>query len=314
MNTRVSIYEIYPSSPDVAFRLTHSLKVKGTLYNAYIYRNTLACSHHDNLITVWDFIQNKAIRWEYNVVLRPNGVSDSPGINHSIYWLLIFYKVILFNDTLLLVEVGKLTVWDVPSSLYLPVSDDAEAVFIRLLPRSDIRTPSPAEPFRVSPPSQWFSAGQSRLPFFGLCGPTLDLQGEEIDDDYTAMQCYTFKSVSSLPDNPKLQVFDPQHVGVVNSFHLSTLSEDFLRHIRFCDTSLTIAWQVGDDVNIGIMKMPQGDPDSMATPAIRRLFNGEEDVLKDFDFCPAVGRLVITTAAGDIQIRDILTPPTAVSV
>ena len=85
MNTRVSIYEIYPSSPNVAFRLTHSLKVKGTLYNAYIYRNTLACSHHDNLITVWDFIQNKAIRWEYNVVLRPNGVSDSPGINRSIY-------------------------------------------------------------------------------------------------------------------------------------------------------------------------------------------------------------------------------------
>ena len=85
MNTRVSIYEIYPSSPNVAFRLTHSLKVKGTLYNAYIYRNTLACSHHDNLITVWDFIQNKAISWEYNVVLRPNGVSDLPEINYSIY-------------------------------------------------------------------------------------------------------------------------------------------------------------------------------------------------------------------------------------
>ncbi|EDR03742.1 uncharacterized protein LACBIDRAFT_295149 [Laccaria bicolor S238N-H82] len=291
MNTRMSIYEIYPSSPDVAFRLTHSLKVTGTLDNAYIYRNTLACNHPNNLITVWDFIQNKAISWEYDVVLRPNGV-------------------ILFNDTLLLVEVGRLTVWDVPSSLYLPVSDDVEAAFIRLLPRLEIRTPSPAEPFRVSPPSHWLSAGQSRIPFFGLCSPTLDLQGEEIVDDYyTAMRCYTFKSVSSLPDNPDLQVFDPQHVGVVNSFHLSTLSEDFLRHIRFCDTSLTIAWQVGDDVNIGIMKMPQGDPDSVATPAIRRLFNGEEVELRDFDFCPAAGRLVVTTAAGDIQIMDFLTPP-----
>ena len=85
MNTRVSIYEIYPSSPNVAFRLTHSLKVKGAFDNAYIYRNMLACSHHNNLITVWDFIQHKAISWEYDVVLRPNGVSDSPEINYSIY-------------------------------------------------------------------------------------------------------------------------------------------------------------------------------------------------------------------------------------
>jgi uncharacterized protein (UPF0333 family) len=85
MNTRVSVYEIYPSSPDVAFRLTHSLKVKGTLSNAYIYRNTLACSHQNNLITVWDFVQNKAISWEYNAVVRPNGVSNSPEVNRSIY-------------------------------------------------------------------------------------------------------------------------------------------------------------------------------------------------------------------------------------
>ena len=86
MDTRVSIYEIYPSPPDVAFRLTHSLKVKGTLENSYIYRNTLACSYRTNLIVVRDFIQNKAISWEYNqVILRPNGVSDSPEIIHSIY-------------------------------------------------------------------------------------------------------------------------------------------------------------------------------------------------------------------------------------
>ena len=64
MDKCVSIYEIYPSSPDVAFRLTDSLKVKGTLDDAYMYGNTLACSYHNNLITVWDFIQNKAIGWE----------------------------------------------------------------------------------------------------------------------------------------------------------------------------------------------------------------------------------------------------------
>ena len=86
MDNHASIYEIYPSSPDIAFRLTHSLKVKGTLDNAYMYGNTLACSYHNNLITVWDFIQNKAIGWEYNhVILQPNGVSHSPEINHSIY-------------------------------------------------------------------------------------------------------------------------------------------------------------------------------------------------------------------------------------
>ena len=82
----MSIYEIYPSSLDIAFFLTHSLKVKGTLDNAYMYGNTLGCSYHTNLITVWDFIQNKAISWEYNdVILQPNGVSDLPEINHSIY-------------------------------------------------------------------------------------------------------------------------------------------------------------------------------------------------------------------------------------
>lgn len=190
-----------------------------------------------------------------------------------------------------------------------------EASFIRLLPRLEIRTPSPAESFRVSPPSQWLSAGQSRLPFFGLCSPTPDVHGEELLDELNAsMRCYTFKSVPSLPDNPKLQAFDPQQVGVVNSFPISTMSENFLRHIRFCGKSLTIAWQASDDVDISLMEMPQGDPDSIATPAIRRLFNGEEVVLRDFDFCPAAGRLVVTTAAGDIQIMDFLTPPTPVSV
>ena len=226
----------------------------------------------------------------------------------------MFYKVILFTDTLLLVEFGKLTVWDVPSSLYLPVSDDMEAALIRLLPRSEISTPSPAESFRVSPPSQWLSAGQSRLPFFGLCGPMLDIQGEELEDSNASMRCYTFKSASSLPDNPTLQTFDPQQVGVVNSFPISTMSENFLRHIRFCGKSLTVAWHAGDEVNISLMEMPQGDPDSVATLAIRRLFNGEEVTLRDFDFCPAAGRLVVTTAAGDIQIMDFLTPPTPVSV
>ena len=305
-DTHVSIYEIHPSSPDVAFRLIHSLTFKGTLHYVCNYRNTLACSHHNNVITIWDFIQNKAISWEYNVVLQPNGVSDSPEIDHSIY------KVILFTETLLLVEFGKLTVWDVPSSLYLPVSDDMEALFIRLLPRLEIPTPWPAESFRLSPPSQW--AGQSRLPFFGLYSPMPDVQGEELDDLNASMRCYTFKSVPSLPDNPILQVFNPQQVGVVNSFPISVMSESFPRHIRFCGNSLTVAWPAGDDINVGLMEMPQGDPDSMATPAIRRLFNGEEEVLRDFDFCPAAGRLVLMTAAGGIQIMDFLTPPTPVSI
>ena len=199
-----------------------------------------------------------------------------------------------------------------PNSLYLPVSDDVEAAFIRLFPRSEIRTPSPAEPFLVCPPSQWLSAGQSRLPLFAFCSPTLGSQGEQFVDDYTTIQCYTFKSVSSLTDNPKLQAFDPQHIGVVNYVHFST-SEDFLRHIRICDTSLTIAWQLNEDVDIGILKMPQDDTDSMATPALRRIFS-DEGVLKDFDFCPEAGRLVVATAAGDIQIMDYLAPPTPVSV
>ena len=51
--------------------------------------------------------------------------------------------------------------------------------------------------------------------------------------------------------------------------------------------------------------MPQGDPDSMATPVTWLLF-----IVKDFDFCPAAGQLVVTTAAGDIQIMDFLTLPT----
>ncbi|EDR11114.1 uncharacterized protein LACBIDRAFT_315527 [Laccaria bicolor S238N-H82] len=280
MDNRVSIYEIYPSSPDVAYRLTHSLKVEGTLDNAYIHKNTLACSSRNNLITVWDFIQNKAISWEYNhVIHQPNGA-------------------ILFADTLLLVELGKLTVWDVPSSLYLPVSDDMKAAVIQLLPRLEIRTPSPAESLRVSPPSQWISAGQSRLPLFGLCSPTPDALN-------ASMRYYTFKYV---PSNFDYQTFDPQQVGIV-SFPIATMSLNFLRHIRFCGKSLALTWQADDNVNISLMNMPQGDPDGMATPTTRRLFNREEVVLQDFDFCPAAGRLVVTTAAGYIRIMDFLTPP-----
>ena len=59
--------------------------------------------------------------------------------------------------------------------------------------------------------------------------------------------------------------------------------------------------------------MPQGDPDGMANPATRRLFS-EEVTLRNFDFCPAAGRLVVTMADGDIRIMDFLTPPTPVSV
>jgi hypothetical protein len=228
METHVSIYEIYPSSPDVAFRLTNSLTVKGTLDKLSIYRNTLACSNRNNLITVWDFIQNKAVSWEKNAVPRPNGVYDLPEIDQPIY------EVILFIDILLLVEFGKLSIWDVPRSLCLPVSDDMEVALIRLLPRSEICIPAPTESFRISSPSQWLSAGQSRLPFFGLCDiPRPDVEGEELDDFNVPMRCYTFKSVPSLPDNPNLQAFDPEQVGVVNSFPISTMSENFLRHIRF---------------------------------------------------------------------------------
>ena len=98
-------------------------------------------------------------------------------LTHVYLYLLIFLPgyTILFTDTLLLVEFGKFTVWDVPSSLYLPVSGDMEAAFISLLPILEIRTPSPAESLRVSPTSQWLSGGQLRLPFFGLCSPTPDV-------------------------------------------------------------------------------------------------------------------------------------------
>jgi len=44
-----------------------------------------------------------------------------------------------------------------------------------------------------------------------------------------------------------------------------------------------VALQASDDINISLMKMPQGDPDSIATLAIRCLFDGEEVVLSDFD-------------------------------
>ena len=77
------------------------------------------------------------------------------------------------------------------------------------------------------------------------------------------MQQYTFKSVPSLPDN---QAFDPQQVGAVDSFSISTMSQDFLQHLWFCGKSLALTWQADDDVNTSLIKMPQGDPDSMATP------------------------------------------------
>ena len=141
---------------------------------------------------------------------------------------LFFYKAILFTNTLLLIEFRKSTIWDVPSPLYLPVSGDMEAAFIPLLPRLEICTPSPVESLQVSPPSQWLSAGQLRLPFFGLCSSTPNVQGNTLN---ASMQYYTFKSVTSLPDN---QAFDPQQVGAMDSFPISAMSQDFLQHRRFC--------------------------------------------------------------------------------
>ena len=98
MDNRVLIYEIYPSSPDVPFHLTHSLKVKGTLDNAYMYGNTLACSYHNNLIVVWDFIQNKAIGWEYNhVILTSTEWCQSLARNQSLYLLITYFFTRLYS-------------------------------------------------------------------------------------------------------------------------------------------------------------------------------------------------------------------------
>ena len=99
-------------------------------------------------------------------------------------------------------------------------------------------------------------------------------------------------------------------MGAVDSFPILMMSQDFLQHLQFCGKTLALMWQADDDVNISLIKMPHGDPDSMATPVTQHLFNGEEVILRDFDFCPAAGRLVVMTAAGDIQIMDFLTPPT----
>ena len=96
-------------------------------------------------------------------------------------------------------------------------------------------------------------------------------------------------------------MFDPQQVGAMDSFPVSAMFQDFLQHLRFCGKSVALTWQADDDINISLIKMPQGDPNSIATPVTQCLFNGEEVILRDFDFCPAVGRLVpVTTAAAPV--------------
>ena len=71
-------------------------------------------------------------------------------------------------------------------------------------------------------------------------------------------------------------MFDSQQVGAADSFLILTMSQDFLRHLQFCGKSLALTWQADGDINISLIKMPQDDPYSMATPVTQRLFNGEE--------------------------------------
>jgi len=157
----------------------------------------------------------------------------------------------------------------------------------------------------LSPPSQWVSAG-CRLPFFGLCS-----HGQELA---ATMQCYTFESIGPH-HNSQLRRFDPLPAGV-HSLPSSIIDSEFLRDLRFCDRYLVIAWLDGSAsyANISLMPTPV-DPNkevSSETHDRNLKFNSdhsEDIVINDFDFCPASGRLVVTTDSGDIRIMDYLCPP-----
>lgn len=162
----------------------------------------------------------------------------------------------------------------------------------------------------LSPPSQWVSPG-CRLPFFGLCTPP------EAEGYAATMQCYTFEPIGP-PHNSQPQRFDLLPAGFVHSLPSSIIdSENFLRHLRFCDRYLVIAWLDGSHVNISLMPTPV-DPDKEVPSKTQNLkFNSdhsEDIVINDFDFCPASGRLVVTTDSGDIRIMDYLSPPVSGSL
>jgi len=200
-----------------------------------------------------------------------------------------------------------LTVWDIPASFYLPIDDVEGVPLIQHLPRWKLARDGAAIGVisLLSPPSQWVSSG-CRLPFFGLC------TAPEVEGYAATMRCYTFESIDP-PHNSQLQRFDPLRAGFVHSLPLSIFdSEIFLRHLRFCDRYLVIAWPYGSHINISLMPTPI-DPDKGVPSKTQNLkFKSdpcEDIVIKDFDFCPASGRLVVTTDSGDIRIMDYLSPP-----
>lgn len=285
-HTCLSVHELYPSFPNVTFRPTHSLKVKGEVDCIYIYRNVLACNHGNNQVTVWNFMQNKGVSWEYT-----KEITD----------------VFIFADSLTLVEDEHFTVWDINDSFYLPNDEINGVPLIQHLPRlirghSDLGQNGIS---LLSPPSQWVSPG-CRPPFFGLC--------TQFQEEAPTMQSYTFESIDP-PHNLQLQRFDPLLTDLVDSLPLSLVdTEEFLRHLRFCDQYLVIAWLDDSYIAISFLHTPVAGPFKYVRPKTRYLgFNSEshfEDiVVNDFDFCPASGRLVVTTDSGDIRIMDYLDPP-----
>ena len=198
-----------------------------------------------------------------------------------------------------------MSVWDIHDSFYLHNDDTNGVPLIQHLPRLKLGHNDLAlnEISLLSPPSQWVSPG-SRLPFFGLC--------TQFQENAPTMECYTFKSIDP-PHNTQRQRFDPLLADFVDSLPLSIIdSEDFLRHLRFCDQYLVIAWLNNSYVAISLMHTPVG-PRKNVHPKTRYLkFNNDDSediVVNDFDFCPASGRLVVATESRDIRIMDYLSPP-----
>ncbi|EDR03743.1 uncharacterized protein LACBIDRAFT_331158 [Laccaria bicolor S238N-H82] len=246
-------------------------------------------------------MQNKGVSWEYANEITD--VGTLPQINSS--------NLFIVADSLILFEDEVFTVWDIHDSFYLANDEISGVPLIQHLPilnrfHSDLGQNGLT---LLSPPSQWVSPG-CRLPFFGLC---THFQGEA-----PTMQSYTFESIDS-PHNSQPQRFDLLLTDTVDSLPLSIIeTEEYLRHLRSCDQYLIIAWLDDSYVTLNLMHTPvRVGPRKHVPPKTRYLEfqsdHSEVIAVNDFDFCPAFGRLVLTTESGDIRIMDYLSPPVSKS-
>ena len=143
-----------------------------------------------------------------------------------------------------------------------------------------------------SVPSPWWPVSAREF-YVGLVNPA---------QPTSEMFFYKFDQSTQL-EVSDLDTCNPSQAGRVLSLP-ENLDCRTLFGLRLCENDFCQRWQFRTDVMISLIPIPSSREEGY-TAITRSMYS---DVMVDFDFCSASGRLAVATAIGQVRILDFLPP------